>query len=294
MDEDSKSKKWKISYIVNFPGVLKVDGFPKDFQKSITSGFLIKSRFEMNGIKIRIEEVKDGDKDSYARMEPDVGIPASINIEVEGSDPFEAEKNAWLSLEPVRNLLSFQSQKNILVLHIEAANDKGEKFKMISPENPRSFVTSNVGVDFHPQALAVSKNMISRIDKKINLALDWYRKALSERSLSPKYVSLWISLEILCDKFTEKIIEPYKVGKCGHTINKCPECGASTEKPVSGTRIKKFLQELGASKKEVDLLWEIRHIVHGKSIAAFHQHLPWAISFLNMVVTKKLSEFLSV
>lgn len=103
-------------------------------------------------------------------------------------------------------------------------------------------------------------------DEKINRAMHWYAKAVSETDIFDRFIYLWISLEILCNREGVKVKKPY-VAPCGCLIESCPTCGKITEKQVNGDSIKQYLIEnLGIQSDIASSMWQLRQMVHGQRI----------------------------
>jgi hypothetical protein len=129
---------------------------------------------------------------------------------------------------------------------------------------------------------------------RVAAALRWFVKSLSTDLLHDQFMFLWIALEVLCDLSGVTVTGPYLCTN-GHPIPECPECHASTTKPVRGQSIRRFLQDSGgidsATGKE---LWGVRQMMHGavdfdsKKL----ERLPALVQILRAAVAMRLKEAL--
>ena len=123
-------------------------------------------------------------------------------------------------------------------------------------------------------------------DKKIDRALHWYRKAIGERVTLDKFIYLWISLEIMCNRHGEKV----------EITSSCKGCGHESKREGIGETIKAYLTSyICISEKQAKDLWEIRHVVHGRSLSATQEReLGQLTSLLHSCATNALKMSLNL
>jgi hypothetical protein len=176
-------------------------------------------------------------------------------------------------IELVLDALSFQLQEAIDILQMEVLDvtpplavgmTRNVLFYPFpigfhSPKFSQSIILGNIQAVFTP-----SLPMHNSIDnEKTRAALRWYVKGLAAPFDVERFISYWITLEILCSDNDIIVEKPY-IARCGHEIRHCPICSAPTSRIINGPTIKKFLTEqLGIESADAKKLWGIRQMFHG-------------------------------
>jgi hypothetical protein len=113
-----------------------------------------------------------------------------------------------------------------------------------------------------------SKLLSSKIEEAVEASLRWYSKGLTAKSIVDKFAFYWISLEILSlpDQSKQRVF--FKCQKCGHEIQICPECNASSQHfPDTKERLKDLVtSKLDRSLNVFENLWSARNLMfHGRN-----------------------------
>jgi len=112
------------------------------------------------------------------------------------------------------------------------------------------------------------KLLSSKIEEAVEASLRWYSKGLTAKSIVDKFPFYWISLEILSLPVQSKQRFFFKCQKCGHEIQECPECHASSQHfHDTKERLKDLVtSKLGRSLDVFENLWSERNLMfHGKN-----------------------------
>ena len=94
--------------------------------------------------------------------------------------------------------------------------------------------------------------------------MDWYIKGLAAAFSTDQFMLFWIALEKLWERSGIRVEVPYTVQRCGHVVEHCPICNASTKKKVFGAGVKEYLTEqFGLEPQLAKELWGMRQMLHG-------------------------------
>ena len=98
-----------------------------------------------------------------------------------------------------------------------------------------------------------------KLEKKHNIILTWFRKALEEKDITNSIIALFIPLEILANQFPCEQRLILECEKCGHIIE---------SKPGMRIQVQNFLTNIiGYSVEIFEEIWNTRNdILHGKII----------------------------
>lgn len=192
-----------------------------------------------------------------------------VRLACDSKDGSEAATAATVLLDRVLESLSFQMQVALEIYGLEALDMSGSP----QPGDTRSFSrwsgwatpTTSMPMQSLVGRLVPDLNVdLSPTDQRANRALDWYLKALTARFEADHFIFLWIAAEILAADSPLKVSEPYRGPACGHVIDRCPECGAETTKPVQGASMKRYLTEgFGLDEAAATGIWRARQMLHG-------------------------------
>lgn len=223
-------------------------------------------RFVVNNCKYILQPYSSNDLPN----EPSFQI-VELLTEVVSGKAAEVADTLTDDLDWITNQLSLQLQYGIYISQLEILDvtkpiNNGDDRELLLYPMPKGFPTIKYNQTHSLNIAPSSKvniNCNDNCSKKVKAALRWYVKSLSTTFDIDKFIFLWISLEVLCSVFGEKIYSGYKAS-CGHKITKCPECGKdSINKPLQGDTIKNYLIKLGCSESDARIMWKIRQMVHG-------------------------------
>ena len=204
-------------------------------------------------------------KDSWPLLYESVLLVAKLDA----ADFNHALQKVSDGLEKICDQLTFYVQNPVAALSVIVSSPEGAKTLHPNDLILRSSMNmpinrgAEMGADCRWLSVELCKDLE---DRKIDAALRWYRKAISETHIEDRFIHLWICLEIMCKQAGIKVIKPYVVEKCRHIIKECPQCHAPTDKMVQGDTIKSFLEQLGINKETAGKLWDVRQMVHGQSL----------------------------
>jgi hypothetical protein len=182
----------------------------------------------------------------------------------------EALERVHPALELVLDDLSFQLQTGFVVLQMEildvtspiAVGDERDTLLYPYPQGYQQWKFAR-STAMGTEAVAIVPTLQADYDtlpKRTQQALDWYIKGLQAPVDADRCIFFWIAFECL---ETEAVKDIYRAPNCGHAIEKCPECGKSTSKRVSGQSLKQLLGSVGVPPATGQRLWKMRMMVHG-------------------------------
>ncbi len=129
-----------------------------------------------------------------------------------------------------------------------------------------------------------ANNLNINSNRKLDKALHWFRKGLSEQLLVDKYLLYWTCLEILCGEY----------GTAEYIERRC-ECGKTETRPHARMKMEKYLLSFSVPAKEAKNMWDLRQIVHGASLSAeLESFLPDAIFLFEEILISALKGALGI
>lgn len=173
-------------------------------------------------------------------------------------------------LEQICDNIAFRMQTSIIVRQfiINQIDSLGNKVgEGVLFPFPNGFQPEKFAFSTHFGSVGEANPSLSNVDfnlsAEISAVLKWYHKSLAASFEIDKFVFLFIACEVLC-KMNQVQIKKFFTNTCGHQINACPICDATTEKIVNGASIKHFLEnECDVSPENSNRVWEFRQILHG-------------------------------
>jgi hypothetical protein len=219
-------------------------------------------------------------------------------------EPLAAAQEAVPILDRVLESMSFQMQIALQVQGVRAIDVTGTP--SVGDERECGQWSGLALPTFRPTSVPMG-SLIGRLipepgldldpaDTRAHRALDWYLKALAAQYEADHFIFLWTACEILAVDSDHAVEAPYK-GRCGHIIERCPDCGSSTTRPVQGPSMKRWLTErFGMSGELADQVWKARQILHGAHTfqSAVIEELPELNQWLRHAVVTELKARLGV
>ncbi|MEW8545108.1 MAG: hypothetical protein AB2559_04295 [Candidatus Thiodiazotropha endolucinida] len=259
-------KTWIIKSLINFPlETIRAPGEKVPKKLKFNSRYDPESSIEMDGVKFYFEKVDDNKREMINGVFNEYVF---LVCELYSDTALNAITSAIPYIEWSCDQLSFFSQFPILIQknEIHCKEEPTETVHLAKPQQPAKFRESWYIGNAVTMMKVPLRHEPENMTIKIRAALRWYHKALAANYEIDRFIFLWICLEILCKEDETSVKNPYVNNTCGHVIDKCPECGASTEKEVNGPTIKEFLiKKLNVSDEDASKLWSFRQILHGKN-----------------------------
>ncbi|MEV6608033.1 hypothetical protein [Kutzneria sp. NPDC051319] len=187
-------------------------------------------------------------------------------------DAHKAVAQVEVYLDYILDFLSFQIQQPVKIVQLDVVDltppvRVGEMRDYISYPYPLGYMPPKLVGSVHMgtyQTVLYPQIPSSyvKLEKHVQRAVDWYVKSLHATTDADAFILLWISLEVLADLMGEKVAEATRL-RCGHEIEKCPECRKQTASHRQGETLRAFLKSFGIAEDDVIALWRLRQIVHG-------------------------------
>jgi hypothetical protein len=262
------SESWEIRSEILFPmaqvAIGKDGGFPDRLE--FKSRYISSSTITLDGVKISFEKWKDETASRRCNVKGQFCESVALVCQISAEDKFSALEAAQPSIEWACDQLAFFVQFPISIRSSEIG-------KVGDPQNRHVFPMPRQSAKF--RSVYYNNTKVLRdiplwpkpdhLTERDLMSLRWYHKALAAVYEVDRFVFLWVCLEILCRSSQTTICSPY-VAKCGHTIQRCPECGISTEREVIGKTLQEFLKtKLRVSEEDAEKLWRFRQLLHGQN-----------------------------
>jgi hypothetical protein len=271
----TEKKTWQVTAEVLFPNefpIEVVEGAPRPAEVLEPKSRIPAQQRELDGFTVFI---RPGDPQRVPGAEGDIRVAVAsltARMESEAQTPTAAAEAAMPLLDRILESLSFQMQCALQIDALGVVDMTGEPAvgDMRALARWSGFPRPTFQLTAVPTESLVSRRVpdltidLDPTDEKANRALDWYLKALTARFEADHFIFLWIATDILAGDSDLKVREPFR-GRCGHVIAQCPECEISTEKPVQGPSVKRFLTEgFGMDTDVAARIWEARQMLHGR------------------------------
>lgn len=280
------SESWEIRSEILFPMArvaVGKDGRPPD-KLEYKSRYFSSSTIAIDGVKFSFEKWKDETVSQRREVKGQICESVALVCQISAEDEFSALEAALPSIEWACDQLAFFVQFPITVVSSEIMKGGDPQNRHIFPmprqsAKFRSAYYTNAKVPPLDIPLWPKPDHLTEGDL---MSLRWYHKALAAVYEVDRFVFLWVCLEILCESSQTAVSSPY-VAKCGHAIPRCPECGKSTERKVSGKTLQEYLKiRLKVSEEDAKKLWQFRQLLHGEN--KFSEERSKEMENLNMVL----------
>jgi hypothetical protein len=299
-------RTWHVTTQVIFPNQL---GGPPGPGGGLPAQLTPESRVPMGSWRIRDADVfvYEVDKGSLPQIRDDLRFglaEIAVRRDSPAQEPLAAALEAAPILDQVLESMSFQMQTALQVQGVRAIDLTGSpstgderRFGQWSGLALPTFRSVSVPVGSLVGRLIPEPGLeLDPADTRANRALDWYLKALAAQYEADHFIFLWIACEILAADSDLTVEAPYKA-RCGHVIERCPDCGNSTARPAQGPSMKRWLTErFGVSGELADGAWKARQMLHGAHAfqSAVVEELPELNQWLRHVVVTELKARLGV